>query len=202
MPTQAAPGRAALGLRRASIVSESPAALDPIQRLEDLGADALPHVNGSLAAHLRGTQALLQSFGDRDALCLAGLYHAVYGTAGFRASLVDVAHRRYVADIIGAEAEALAYLYGACDRSTFHPRIGSGDECRFPDRFKGDERMITLEELRDFCELTVANELELASRSTTFRTRYGSDLRQFFERMNGLLSPAATRAYRTMLGSP
>ena len=182
-------------------MSDSCATVDPIERLEALGADALPHVNGSLAAHLRATQALLQSFGNRDALCLAGLYHAVYGTAGFRPSLVDVENRQYVADVIGAEAEALAYLYGACDRSTFHPRIGSGDQCRFADRFRSDERMITLEELRDFCELTVANELELASRSTTFRRRYGCELRQFFERMNGLLSPAATRAYQTMLGS-
>jgi hypothetical protein len=180
-------------------VSKSRAALDPLQRLAALGADALPHVDGSLAAHLQGTHALLQSFGNRDALCLAGLYHAVYGTAGFRPSLVDVADRRYIADIIGTEAEELAYLYGACDRSTFHPRIGGRDQCRFADRFNGDERTITLEALRDFCELTVANELELASRNTKFRARYGSELRQFFERMNGLLTPAATRACQTML---
>ena len=177
------------------------ARLDPIEWLAALGADEVAHVNGSLGAHLRGTHDLLQSFGQRDAVCLAGLYHAVYGTAGFHRSLVDVTNRQRVVVVIGTEAEALAYLFGACDRAIFHPRIGTADQHRFVDRLEGCERTIGVGTLRDLCELTVANELELASHNAKFRARYACSLRQFFERMNGLLSPAATHAYQAMLGT-
>src|SRR4051812_20950107 len=74
---------------RCSIVN---AASDRLTRhyrqLLALGADHFPHVAGSLAPHLSRTAALLQQWGNRPALCLAGLYHAVYGTDGIVGSLV------------------------------------------------------------------------------------------------------------------
>jgi len=52
---------------------------DPHAHLVAIGADAFPHVSGSLARHLAATERLLRNWGSRDALCIAGLYHAVYG---------------------------------------------------------------------------------------------------------------------------
>jgi len=123
------------------------------RRLLALGADEFPHVAGSLAPHLLRTASLLQQWGNRPALCLAGLYHAVYGTDGIRGSLVALEHRGAIAGIIGSEAESVAYLYGACDRDAFHPRIGTGAPLQFVDRFTLSEYPIQDTALRGFHRL-------------------------------------------------
>jgi hypothetical protein len=169
------------------------------RRLRALGADAFAHVNGALGPHLAKTERLLRAWGSREALCTAGLYHAVYGTDGIRGSLAGLERRSELAGTIGAEAEAIVYLYGACDRDVFHPRIGTADRYRFVDRFTGAEHVIAERELRDFCELTVANELELALASERFRTKHRVALTSLFDRMDGLLSAGATGAYRQAL---
>ena len=172
---------------------------DPYARLIDLGADRFPHVAGSLAHHLRRTEALLRHWGNRDALCLAGLYHAVYGTEGIRGSPLGLDSRPAIAGIIGDEAEHIVYLYGACARTRFHPRIGTREQCRFADRFTMSEYSITEAALRDFCELTLANELELAISSEAFRTEYCAELVDFFDQMRGLVSAAGYATCRTTL---
>src|SRR6185437_4374213 len=120
-----------------------------LRQLQTLGADAFAHINGSLAVHLRGTEALLRRWGNRDAVCLGGLYHAVYGTDRITGSLADLGMRGAIAEVIGAEAESLAYLYGACARETFHPRIGTHDQLMFADRFAHCEYPIAASQLRD-----------------------------------------------------
>ena len=172
---------------------------DPHAHLVAIGADAFPHVSGSLARHLAATERLLRNWGSRDALCIAGLYHAVYGTDGIRGSLAGLDRRGAIVGIIGAEAETLAYLYGACARATFHPRIGTPDQLRFADRFTASEYPIAEASLRDFCELTVANELELALASDAFRMEYAAELSAFFRRMEGLVSAECERAWHAVL---
>ena len=174
-------------------------ARDPHAHLFALGADTFSHVSGSLARHLLETERLLRSWKSRDTLCLAGLYHAVYGTDGIRGSLAGLDRRGAIAAIVGAEAEALAYLYGACARATFHPRIGTPEQLRFADRFTSSEYAIGEQVLRDFCELTVANELELALASDAFRVEYAAELAAFFCRMEGLVSAECERAWRAVL---
>ena len=164
------------------------------RKLEELGAREFPHVSGSLARHLARTEQLLASWGNRRALCAAGLYHAVYGTDGIEGSLASLAMRSRVADVIGAEAEGLAYLFGACARDQFHPRIGTPDELRFADRFTGTEYALTPAQLRDFCELTAANELELSLASAAFRAKHRAELGELFCRMKGLISAGARDA--------
>lgn len=169
------------------------------QALLALGADRIPHTRGSLAAHLQGTARLLGRWGNRDALCLAGLYHAVYGTAGFEPALSSVTGRSRIAAIIGAEAEAIVYLYGACDRGVFHPRIGGAERLRFADRFARSEYSITEAQLRDFCELTLANEIELASASASLRTKRRTALAELFDPMRDWVTAPAFAAYRRVL---
>jgi len=161
-----------------------------------LGAAHVAHVGGSLADHLCRTHDLLESFGARRALRIGGLYHAVYGTAGISATLVDASKRAGIARSIGAEAESIAYLYGACDRTRFHPRIGTSGERRFVDRFEAREYRIGDAALRDFCELTVANHVDLARHSAKFRNRHAEELREFFGRLDTHLSAPARAAWR------
>src|SRR6185437_14963348 len=147
-PTSSAPTRSGpiTGAETSTTVSAPELAL---RQLQTLGADAFAHVNGSLAVHLRGTEALLRRWGNRDAVCLGGLYHAVYGTDRITGSLADLGMRGAIAEVIGAEAESLAYLYGACARETFHPRIGTPDQLMFADRFVHCEYPIAASQLRD-----------------------------------------------------
>lgn len=170
--------------------------------LRALGADATAHVAGSLAAHLERTEGWLRRFGAREALCRAGRYHAIYGTAGIQAALVPLTDRQAIAAAIGSEAEAIVYRYAACDRDRFHPRIGGADECTFADRFAGCDRVVTPAELRDFCELTLANELDLVAASPQFRRKHRDDLYDLAQRMQRHVSDAAYRTLcATLVGS-
>lgn len=162
-----------------------------LARLHALGADGFVHVNGTLERHLLRTERLLRDWGSRDALCLAGLYHAVYGTDGITGRLVGLDARKAIADVIGDEAERIVYLYGACDRERFHPRIGTPMQHLFVDRFAESEYAIGKPQLRDFCEITAANELELAAENARFKRRHRAELSQLFTRMGDLLSDAA-----------
>ena len=167
--------------------------------LQALGAGEFEHLNGSLAAHLRGTESLLREWGAHEAICIAGLYHAVYGTDGYNPALVGIAMRGRIASLLGNAAEELAYLYGACNRRVYYPRIGTGSQLLFTDRFTGTEYEISNEQLRDLCELILSNELEIAQGSAEFRDKHGANLRKLFERMEGLVSEAGFKTFRKVL---
>lgn len=167
--------------------------------LRALGAGEFEHLNGSLAAHLRGTEALLRSWGADESLCSAGLYHAVCGTDGYNPALTLLAGRNVISELIGADAEELAYLYGSCNRKAFYPRIGTKDQLTFADRFTNSEYVINPLQLAGVCELILANELEIAGNSAEFWAKYGTELSRLFERMSGLVSEAGLQAYRSIL---
>jgi hypothetical protein len=169
--------------------------------LQELGAGEFEHLNGDLATHLRGTESLLAQWSARPALRAAGLYHAVYGTDGYQQAVVALALRPRIAGLIGDEAEALAYLYGAANRGAFYPRIGTDMQHRFSDRFTAADTDIGTAQLADLCELIVANEVEIARHSAAFRAQHGPALRALFDRMTaaGLISAPATRAYQAAL---
>jgi hypothetical protein len=169
-------------------------------KLQSLGAGEFAHLNGSLELHLHGVEQLLREWGNRPALCLAGLYHAVYGTDAIPGQLVGLEMRSSICAVIGAEAEALAYLYGACARTPFFPRIGTSQQLLFSNRFTAADTLISQRDLQDFCELTLANELELVLASEAFRRQYGVQLSHLFQRMEGLVSPAGFAAFQKALG--
>src|SRR3546814_823634 len=83
-----------------------------------LHADKVPHQDRNLYAHLLGTYRLLREWGNPQTICLAGLFHSIYGTAHFRHATLPFSQRRVVKNLIGAEAEALAYLFCVTDRPT------------------------------------------------------------------------------------
>lgn len=168
-------------------------------QLQALGAGEFEHLNGSLAAHLRGTESLLISWGAGEILATAGLYHAVYGTDGYSPSLTGLEMRQKIVELIGVDAEQLAYLYGACDRRVFYPRIGTEMQLSFADRFTNTEYPIIQTQLVDLCELILANELEIAAGNAQFRSKYGPHLSKLFERMRSLVSKAGFQAYRKLL---
>ncbi|OIQ26530.1 DUF6817 domain-containing protein [uncultured Vibrio sp.] len=173
--------------------------MDKFAILQELGAGDFQHLNGSLEAHLKGTAEVLRNWGSSELLEVAGLFHASYGTAGFNENMVSLNQRQQIARVIGHDEEALVYLYCSCDRDYVFPQFGKAQEIQFKDRFNGsvfslDHAMTAL-----FCELTVANELELVYSSAEFKSQYGAELWELFQDMDRFLSSEAKTAYKSAL---
>ncbi|GMQ48393.1 DUF6817 domain-containing protein [Vibrio sp. 10N] len=173
--------------------------MQKFELLKALGAGDFQHLNGSLEAHLKGTAQLLQQWQARDTVIDAGLFHAAYGTAGFNDNMVSLNQRRDIADVIGKEAESLVYLYCSCDRDVVFAQFGHQEKIMFRDRFTDARFELTEALAADFCEITVANELELVLADTSFKAKYGAELLELFVRMDRYLSQAACNAYRSAL---
>ncbi|MGP4084020.1 DUF6817 domain-containing protein [Streptomyces sp. KR55] len=167
--------------------------------LWQLGAESLPHPGGALLVHLDRVRTRLAGWGARPALQLAGLCHACYGTDGFPEPLLPLDRRTDLATVIGAEAEAIVYFYAACDRTATYPSLAN-PAAPFHDRFTGAAQTPSLALRRDFAELTVANELDLADHDAAFRERWGGELLALFTRIRPLLSEAAWDDCRAVLG--
>jgi hypothetical protein len=129
--------------------------------LADRGAASIAHPHGTLLEHLLGTEQLLRTWGSSEVLCLAGLAHAVYGTDGFAPHLLELEERHLLTAAAGSEAEALVYLYASCDRGAVYPQFERPGPIEFRDRFTGKASRPSEDELRDFADLTLANEFEI-----------------------------------------
>ena len=173
---------------------------EKFQKLSELGAGDFDHIDGNLIDHLQGTQKLLKEWSASTTLAVAGLYHAAYGTAGFDESLVSVEQRDNISKIIGSDAEELVYLYCACDRGYFWPQIGIVAAPEFKNRFTGQLHQLTPQQLRDFCELTVANEIEIATDNLSFINEHGQSLYRVFKNMRTYISDSAYASVERILG--
>ncbi|REL27825.1 hypothetical protein DXX93_15510 [Thalassotalea euphylliae] len=167
--------------------------------LQAMGAGEFVHLNGSLIEHLSSTYQLLKNWGASTVLCDAGLYHAAYGTAGFDAHMLSLHQRDQVAKLIGQEAEAIVYLYCACDRDFTFAKLSASKAIAFKDRFTNSTFSLTDQQAREFCELTVANELELVIASEPFKAEHGGGLKRLFNNMQAWLSNSAISAYQQAL---
>jgi hypothetical protein len=174
----------------------------PIAFLEAWGAGEIEHPGGTLLAHLRRTGDRLASWGAPSPLVLAGLCHAAYGTDGFPIVLIAPSRRCDLVAVIGAAAEAIVYFYASCDRGAFLPQLGRRHPPRFRDRFTNTELTPPPEMLRQFVELTFANELDLVLHSPEFARRHGGGLAELCGRCRAFATDAANAAARAILGEP
>lgn len=169
-----------------------------IALLKKLGSHTTKSENGWLIDHLTGTYNLLVEWGADEALCDAGLFHAAYGTFGYDEKLIDVSRRNDLTALIGKEAESIVYTYCACDRDKTYPNL-KNRVVIFRDRFDDQTRYLTSKQLRNFCELTVANQLELINSNDSFRQKWAQDMYKLFKKMNPYISDAAKAAYQETL---
>jgi hypothetical protein len=165
------------------------------------GAGDIRHPGGTLLAHLQRTADTLIDWGASEPLTLAGLCHAAYGTDGLATFLIDTSQRQQLVSVIGEDAEATVYFYAACDRSQFYPQLGLHDRPRFRDRFTAREHIPDAAIVRNFVELTFANELDVLANSPELTARYGNSLAELFTRCRKLASAAANSAANTFIQS-
>jgi uncharacterized protein DUF6817 len=168
--------------------------VDVVALLEERGAASIAHPGGTLLAHVGRVAELLASWGAREALVTAGLAHAVYGTDGFAVSLFGLDDRARVASVVGPAAESIVYRYASCDRGSTLGQVGRRHPVVFRDRFTGVDEPLPDDELADFAELTVANEVDLVRQSDEFRAAHGAALATLFSRWQGIVSDAAYAA--------
>ncbi len=168
--------------------------------LKDLGVGEFAHLNGNLEEHLLGTFSLLEKWKNPQFVSVAGLYHAVYGTQPMKA--LGIPHNDYspsdrpkIRKIIGSRAEALVYLYGACDRDYFYPQIGSRSTL-YRDRFTGAETALAPRIQCHLLEITMANELEICQSSSAFMEQNRSSFVDLFDRFESYVSTKAFAEYR------
>jgi len=174
---------------------------EAIALLRKLGAEGIDHPGGTLLAHLIRVRDRLARWEARPALQLAGLCHAFYGTDGFATALLPTDRRAELSAVIGAEAEAQVHFYASCDRAASYPTL-AGAAPAFRDRFTGRTWTPALQLLRDFAELTAANELDLVDENPEWRAPRGPDLLTPFTRFRPLLSEHAWSDCESVLGTP
>ena len=133
--------------------------------------------------------------------------------ANRRVTITDVPHAGHLvaqeaptelARIVAACASTrlgkeLVYFYASCDRGASYRRLAEHDAV-FADRFTNERTRPTIEQRRDFAELTAANELDIAAVSPHMRERYGSGLMQLFTRWQPFLSERAWEHVHSTLG--
>ena len=164
---------------------------DKFQELANLGVGDFEHLDGTLIEHLTNTKALLCQWGASLELQDAGLYHAAYGTAGFDENFISINQREKIAKIIGKDAEEIVYQYCACDRQYFFKQFGNTEKLIFKNRFNNEQYHLSGEMLKSFCELTAANEIEIALGNPKFKSKHGSALNDLFIHMKAYLSDFA-----------
>ena len=153
-------------------------------------------------SHLARTADRLERWGASEALVSAGRWHAAYGTQGFETALFRLDERAAVVDEIGDEAEAIVYRYCSCDRGFVYRQIGRERPVRFRDRFTGTIASTHEPGVREFAELTVANELDVLAHSAAIREEHGAELAALFVTWSEMLTPAARADAITMRGAP
>jgi hypothetical protein len=172
-------------------------ALDEL--LRSRGADRIEHPGGTLDAHLERVRIRLAALGASTDLQAAGRAHAVYGTDGFDVPLLSLEERPLLAGLIGADAELLVYRYGACDRHRTWGELAATR--RVHDRFTGGAVVLTPPDARDFAELSLVNELDVAEHAPGFLDRHGDLFGRLAADWAPLLGPAVTAEAHRVLGT-
>lgn len=165
--------------------------------LRERGAETVKHPGGTLYAHLCRVQQRLADLGHDSDVQAAALTHAAYGTDGFDLALLFWRERDTLRELIGADAEELVYLYGACDRDRSWPDLAATH--RITDRFTGAVVRIDDWQLTPFVDLSIVNELDVLEQDPSLLAAHRTYFTDLFTAWEPVTSPAvATEAYRLL----
>jgi Domain of unknown function (DUF6817) len=156
---------------RTSSAGLAPVSGARLDLLRTLGFGALQHDSHvPFLSHLLGTRRLLAAWGERAALCDAGLFHSVYGTEYFEPD--RIADRDDVVAVIGAEAERIAWFWCAMRRDTLDVAHGTVQL-----RHGDTTPPLTAREIADLATLWAADTVEQVERMAPSERKFASGLR-------------------------
>jgi hypothetical protein len=167
-----------------------------IELLTQLGAHVTSHSRRTLLEHLRGTHDLLEEWGNPPHVCVAGLFHSVYGTYVFDKRSADMSMRERIRDVIGDPAEWLVYVFCVTDRRCFYDHLGESRLC-LRDIVNQRDLAIDRETLGALIEIEVANMIEQIPRRSRKKALRATDFySRAFAHSRDYISAAAREAAR------
>jgi hypothetical protein len=125
-----------------------------------LGFFEFSHSNRNFKEHLVGVYGILRAWGLPEWVCLAGLFHSVYGTKSFHGTAVPIKHRKEMRAILGKESERLVYLFCALDQDEFWRVRQFGQRLVSRDRFSGRRIWVGRDSVGELGNISVANVIE------------------------------------------
>ncbi|NKC02202.1 MAG: hypothetical protein GKR90_27385 [Pseudomonadales bacterium] len=167
--------------------------------LDEFSPSEHEHEKGTLRDHLVGTYNLLSDWDNPVSVALGGLFHSIYGTQYYRTSSTGLNSRSKIADIIGEEAEELAYLFCVTDRNGFIYEAGS----KSPSLWNCVENKLCPVKptvIKDLIEIEAANFIEQRHLDRPMAARYVTLVRHTLERGGPFMSPKARDAYAEVVG--
>lgn len=173
---------------------------DPLENrlrfLRQANTDDMPHSDRGLLDHLLGTRQILIDWETRPALCDAGLFHSVYGTEYYELQAVPLTMRNEVRQLIGEEAESLAWYFCMIRRESLYENSGREGEFKVQHRLTDEWLPLTKTEFQDLLSLNIANCLEPYPRCTRFERRHlRRYMRRYLLRFRAIAIPPAQRAF-------
>lgn len=141
------------------------------------------HSGATLFEHLKGVYDKLVAWQCEQPIAFAGLFHSVYGTTSFRRQTLPLSARPKIAEIIGSEAEELAFEFCSLDTRQFTTQLRAKVR---RDGAKGREILSPKEDA--LLHVFTANWLEQFPR---MRARQKSRNVSFFKEMRPLLCASA-----------
>jgi hypothetical protein len=158
--------------------------------LRRLGYGELTHDSHvPFLSHLLGTRRLLVAWGERPALCDAGLFHSAYGTEYFQPDVP--ASRAEVQSLIGDDAEAVAWVWCTIRRDT----LDVTEPFHAVDRDSGEPLALGAQMAADIATLWAADTVEQIARMAPDERGFAHGL----DRVLPLASPAARAAADAVL---
>lgn len=161
----------------------------------DLGIEEVPHTQKTYLGHLVAVHNKLADWGCSEDVCLAGLFHSIYGTEIFQGFKLVEERRGELVELIGEPAEKLAYVNCFVDRATLDGAVPtSGESYEVRHRESGEPISLTESEFEDLCRVHLADILEQVPRSKSWNYRRDG-YRALAERLQGVALEDFTRTY-------
>jgi hypothetical protein len=166
-----------------------------IAYLQKLGTGEVEHTEGTYLGHVAGLYRDLKAWDCPEDVCVAGMFHSIYGTEIFQSFSLPLEKRSEVRELIGERAEYLAYLNSAIDYASFDGLIERGGRPSIMrDRFTGGEIEMSPEDFDDLCRIHLCDRLEQALRSQDWDFR-PQTFRRLAEQLGGVAKRAYDRVY-------
>ena len=129
------------------------------------GSDKVGHSGQTLWSHLQGVHRILVAAKLPNYLCVAGLFHSVYGTKVFKHTIVDKNCRAEVHQLIGHKAECLVWAFCELERpKIFETTLKPGASCQWLAELK-----IAYEKQQFFADLLALECANLAEQKTLYK---------------------------------
>jgi hypothetical protein len=163
-----------------------------IDFLAGLGIEKVEHTEKTYLGHLVNVHRFMKAQACEPEVCLAGMFHSIYGTERFQGFKLPLERRAEIAELIGERAERLAYWNCAMDRASFDRAVAQdAPPYRIIDRLTGESIDLSRRDFDDLCRVHLYDWLEQAPRS-----EYGwSYRRDAYRRMAERLGTTAVAAH-------